>query len=55
MRKLILSNTELSTLKQLVPKRIVEKLNNLELDCELIDLVEINEKVNGKQYETEKR
>ena len=54
MRKLILSKDQMSTLNKLVPKRIVEKLNDLELDCELIDLVEINEKMNGKQYETEK-
>ena len=54
MRKLILSKTEIGTLNKIVPNRIVEKLNDLELDCELIDLIEINEKMNGKQYETEK-
>ncbi len=38
-------------IERLLPKIILKKLNALELDCELIDLIEINEKINGEQHE----
>ena len=75
MQKINLSKTEESTLKRVIPKAIVKKMENVdiiniieitkeleriltkkitdklrkcEFDGELIDLIQINEKVNGE-------
>jgi hypothetical protein len=35
-------------LERILPKKITDKLRKCELDGELIDLIQINEKVNGE-------
>lgn len=54
MKKLVFTKNHMKALERLVPKEITKKLNKLELDCELIDLIEIHEKVNGELRERKK-